>query len=906
MRFAFIQRHKPTLLILLGLICYSALIAYATPPGNPYTVGETLDPSCTPGASNCYVTVLPDQTGNNGKFLTTNGTTMSWITGNTPSPITIGSSGTTLYSSGLSGTEEGDTGTGNNIFLGVNTGSGASSASNSVFLGQQAGLNATNASNSNFFGPSAGGDATNADSSNFFGFDTGNSATNASFSNFLGNNAGALAINASNSNFFGSLTGYQAQNAQYSTLIGFKVGFNSDISNFGIGSNNIIIGTNISLPDTTTNAVNIGGILFGTGTYATITGDPSTTPVSGGRIGIGTATPSVALDVVGQVKISDAIVDTSNTSSINTNDRLLDDENGTHAILWNTSNSSLRYNGNTMFDWKNLRMPSLGGNGAGIVGVDDSGYLSWQPASSGGIPSLTATQIAFGDGSGVMTSSGDFTYDSTGKAFDISFSTGSVLRANNITGDFWIGDVANIGNGNALYLQDIASKAYYDNTNHTGKFGINTSTPAEALDVVGGALINGNTNANSIILKTIGNTELGDVDNNTYLTLEGNDNSDKAYLFTQNGFGINTNNPENLLHLVGASSTPSLRLGSSIIANYYWDIGRENATTGDFVFINNSGGSDAERMRITTDGKVGIGTTSPIVALDVVGDTRINIFDNFSIEGNNAQFRFFGSSSGNKAYFVNGDTDDFMLGVGTQDPQFILHVGNSSISGIVARFQNSTGTCDINPTTTSLSCSSDRTLKKDITPLSDDILSQLTTLTPVTYHWNSEEDTVVPHVGFIAQDVESVFPSLVATDPSTGLKSLNYIGLIPYTIKAVGEINLRIASLPSFDDPTLAEKVKTFLTGIADGIATIGKVQTDEICIKSTCITEERLQRLIQLEQGQQTGGGNQTPPPTGDTPQDPPPTTDDTTPQETPPVDTSSDTPPPAPDSSVDSNSTL
>ena len=200
------------------------------------------------------------------------------------------------------------------------------------------------------------------------------------------------------------------------------------------------------------------------------------------------------------------------------------------------------------------------------------------------------------------------------------------------------------------------------------------------------------------------------------------------------------------------------------------------------------------------------------------------------------------------------------IGIGVVSPSYTLQVGNSSISGIVARFQNSTGTCDINPTTTSLSCSSDRTLKKDITPLSDDILSQLTTLTPVTYHWNSEEDTVVPHVGFIAQDVESVFPSLVATDPSTGLKSLNYIGLIPYTIKAVGEIQLQMVGIDDLATPnTFRENILTWFADTANGIEAFfsKKITTEELCLSdangSTCVTREQLDQFLQTHTPQTT-----------------------------------------------------
>ena len=66
-----------------------------------------------------------------------------------------------------------------------------------------------------------------------------------------------------------------------------------------IGSNNIIIGTNISLPNAATNSLNIGGVLFGTGTYSTTGGNPLTATTANGKIGIQVVTPTSTLDVSG-------------------------------------------------------------------------------------------------------------------------------------------------------------------------------------------------------------------------------------------------------------------------------------------------------------------------------------------------------------------------------------------------------------------------------------------------------------------------------------------------------------------------------------------------------------------------------------------------------------------------------
>ncbi len=74
----FIKRNTIFLGALLFLFFYSAGITLATPPTTKYQPGETLDPSCAPGGTNCSVEILPDQTGHSGEFLTTDGTSVSW------------------------------------------------------------------------------------------------------------------------------------------------------------------------------------------------------------------------------------------------------------------------------------------------------------------------------------------------------------------------------------------------------------------------------------------------------------------------------------------------------------------------------------------------------------------------------------------------------------------------------------------------------------------------------------------------------------------------------------------------------------------------------------------------------------------------------------------------------------
>jgi hypothetical protein len=200
-------------------------------------------------------------------------------------------------------------------FIGSSSGQYATDAKYSNFFGYQAGQYGTNAQYSNFIGYGAGYQATNAISSNFFGVQAGTVATNAAYSNFFGVFAGYAATNASYSNFIGNSAGYYATGASYSTLIGYKAGYDINNGISTIGSNNIIIGTNISLAAGTTNAINLGGVLFGTGTYSNIGGNPSLTP-NNGNIGVNVVNPTQALHVSGNTLIQGGL--TANTISATT------------------------------------------------------------------------------------------------------------------------------------------------------------------------------------------------------------------------------------------------------------------------------------------------------------------------------------------------------------------------------------------------------------------------------------------------------------------------------------------------------------------------------------------------------------------------------------------------------------
>jgi hypothetical protein len=236
--------------------------------------------------------------------------TASWATNALTSSYPISVAGSTLYSTSPATS---NFSANNSIFLGSSAGSSSTSGDNSNFLGQNAGSLTTGSSNSNFLGESAGYNTTNAFASNFIGQQAGYGATNAYYSNFLGYLAGFQATGSGYSNFIGYYAGYNQTSSLYSTLIGYNAGANTNAL-LNIGTNNIIIGTNITLPNGTQDSINLGGIIFATGSYATTIGNPTSNPQYNiGRVGINKVSPSYTLDVSGSGNFSNALTVTGST-----------------------------------------------------------------------------------------------------------------------------------------------------------------------------------------------------------------------------------------------------------------------------------------------------------------------------------------------------------------------------------------------------------------------------------------------------------------------------------------------------------------------------------------------------------------------------------------------------------------
>lgn len=93
---------------------------------------------------------------------------------------------------------------------------------------------------------------------------------------------------------------------------------------------------------------------------------------------------------------------------------------------------------------------------------------------------------------------------------------------------------------------------------------------------------------------------------------------------------------------------------------------------------------------------------------------------------------------------------------------------------------------------------SDRRFKKNIAPLQN-TLAQLSNLQGVIYQWRKDEFpnhhfNEKKQIGFIAQEIEIIFPEMVETD-AQGYKSINYIQLTPVLVEAIKELSEQVKTL---------------------------------------------------------------------------------------------------------------
>lgn len=245
------------------------------------------------------------------------------------------------------------------------------------------------------------------------------------------------------------------------------------------------------------------------------------------------------------------------------------------------------------------------------------------------------------------------------------------------------------------------------------------------------------------------------------------------------------------LTLVVGNDGSGLRFSNT---NEFFIASQPYAGRGDTTFGN-------EHLRIRANGNTGIGTANPQTKLNVVGgrirlgddNKRIDLRTDGSAvdlhsETHDLYIRTIGDPAhpGQRNVLINPSTQEGNVGIGTTAPIAKLHVrGSLRVEG--SAYKTTAGGWIF---------VSDRRLKKDIQPI-EDPLARVLRLRGKSFVWRDPESVGAgpgPYVGFIAQDVEKVFPEWVATTPE-GEKAINPVGLEALLVEGLRELTDRTKRL---------------------------------------------------------------------------------------------------------------
>jgi hypothetical protein len=324
-----------------------------------------------------------------------------------------------------------------------------------------------------------------------------------------------------------------------------------------------------------------------------------------------------------------------------------------------------------------LSATAVGTTGQVLVG-NTGGAPSWATLTGIGVTSFSAGTTGFTPSTattGAITLAGTLGVANGGTGTTTAFTAGSVVFAG----------------ASGVYSQDNAN-LFWDNTND--RLGIGTATPGAKLTVVGTAKIGEGaaSNTSKLMVNTLSGTSAGiqliqdaneswiiqNPASSTALTFSSS-GTERMRITTGGNVGIGESAPTSKLVVVDNTATSGLETGISLTntvdSNIFIRVsGSANAdkkavigpdTSTAFVF--NTAGT--ERMRITSGGDVGIGTSSPSYAL-TLGGSAANMLIAPAVTTNNALVRL--TNAGGNAYV---GLDNSAGGLGAVYGLHLYHAG---------------------------------------------------------------------------------------------------------------------------------------------------------------------------------------------------------------------------------------
>ena len=367
--------------------------------------------------------------------------------------------------------------------------------------------------------------------------------------------------------------------------------------------------------------------------------------------------------------------------------------------------------------------------------------------------------------------------------------------------------------------------AFYTDGNNNyinaGNVGIGTDDPDEKLDVYGNIKLG--TTANSNILNRSNSHWVqyngGSTTNNTYIRVASvnaasisktisfyTDASERLTIDSDGNVGINETNPETKLDISGdhVGSIGLLRLNSSAsnisAQTYYINDAYQAATyastSNEFIIWGRSGDitfntttTNQARMRITSGGDLLVGAT----ALSDVGSlTQSHLLEgNSETAGTGAVGVYNNSGTANCPSLVvlNRDTSTDSSNRFIQFYANVIGGTNTPMGGIVGNGASNVQFASL----------SDIREKENVKTINGS-LDKISKLNPVEFDWKKSGEHI--NAGFIAQEVENIFPEYVVENISNedeeerkGLTGGMTSGIVAHLVKSIQELKAEVDKL---------------------------------------------------------------------------------------------------------------
>lgn len=237
-----------------------------------------------------------------------------------------------------------------------------------------------------------------------------------------------------------------------------------------------------------------------------------------------------------------------------------------------------------------------------------------------------------------------------------------------------------------------------------------------------------------------------------------------------------------------------------------------NTTTNNYLYaVTNPGGyftgNDGQGLYATTTGGYNL-TSFGKVSQAITGySNQPSIYLNVGVVGfvegsGNFKFGTYGYVDGTAATVVSAGVcgQDNINSASTYAGYFYGKVGITSSLSVISTatfsgvISGSTAAFSGCVTASNLSCPSDLRYKKNIFPI-ENSLSNIQKIKGVRYDWRQEKFpeknfSDKNQIGFIAQEIEKIFPEMVLTDEK-GFKSVDYARLTPVLVEGIKELTFR-------------------------------------------------------------------------------------------------------------------